>query len=94
MRNLTLDDFAPHRGKAHEILVNGGRLPAILEEVQGLPGGVRQGGAFRLVFRGPHQPVLPQGMYNIQRGSETYEMVFMVPIAQVQQGIQYEAIFM
>ena len=93
MRVLKFDDFANRLGKAYEILVGGGRLPVVLDEAQQLPGSPREGGGFRLVFRGPPQPILPQGVYPVQRGSETHE-IFMVPIAQVQTGIQYEAIFM
>ena len=93
MRILTFDDFAGRVGKAYEILVGGGRLPVVLDEAQPLPGSPRQGGGFRLVFRGPYQPIIPQGIYPVQRGSETHEM-FMVPIAQAQTGTQYEAIFM
>jgi hypothetical protein len=93
MRILTYDDFAGQLGKAYEILVGGGRLPVVLDEAQQLPGSARQGGGFRLVFRGPIQPAILQGVYPIQRGSETHQL-FIVPIAQVQTGIQYEAIFM
>ncbi len=93
MRVLTFDDFAGRLGKAYDILVGGGRLPVVLAEAQQLPGSPRQGGGFRLVFQGPHQPLIPQGVYPIQRGSETHQ-IFMVPIAQLQSGVQYEAIFM
>jgi hypothetical protein len=93
MRMLTFDDFAGRLGKAYEILAGGQRVAVVLDEAQTLPGGARQGGGFRLVFRGPHQPVLPQGIYPIQRGSETHE-IFVVPIGQTQAGIKYEAIFM
>ena len=93
MRLLTFDDFAGRLGKAYDILVQGQRLPVVLDEAQQLPGGARQGGAFRLVFRGPFQPVLPQGIYPIQTGSETHDM-FIVAIGQTPAGIQYEAIFM
>jgi hypothetical protein len=90
---LTFDDFAGQLGKAYDILVGGGRLPVVLDEAQPLPGSQRQGGGFRLVFRGPIQPIIPQGVYPVQRGSVTHE-IFMVPIAQAQTGIKYEAIFM
>jgi hypothetical protein len=93
MRMATFDDFAGQLGKAYDILVGGGRLPVVLDEAQPLPGSARSGGGFRLVFRGPLQPIIPQGIYPVQRGSVTHE-IFMVPIAQVQTGIHYEAIFM
>jgi hypothetical protein len=93
MRSLTFEDFAGRLGKAYEILVGGGRLPVVLEEAQQLPGSPREGGGFRLVFRGPYQPIVPQGIYPVQQGSEAHE-IFMVPIAQTAAGVQYEAIFM
>ena len=93
MRILTFDDFAGRLGKAYEIIVGGHRLPVMLDEAQALPGSARQGGGFRLVFLGPPQPVLPQGIYPIQRGAEADE-IFIVPIGQTQAGIKYEAIFM
>jgi hypothetical protein len=93
MRILKYDDFAGHLGKAYDILADGGRLPVVLDEAQPLPGSPREGGGFRLVFRGPLQPIIPQGVYPIQRGSETHEL-FIVPIGRVETGIQYEAIFM
>jgi len=94
MRILTLDDFAGRRGLTYEIVAGGGgRLPVVLDEVQTLPGGQREGGAFRLIFLGPHQPILPQGIYPIHRDTEVHE-IFIVPIGQVQTGTQYEAVFM
>jgi hypothetical protein len=93
MRILTFDDFAGRLGKAYDILIGPHRLPVVLDEAQALPGSPREGGGFRLVFRGPLQPVVPQGVYPVQRGSETHE-IFMVPIGQTPAGVQYEAIFM
>jgi hypothetical protein len=93
MRLLTFADFAGRLGEAYDILVGGGRLPVVLDEAQPLPGSPREGGGFRLVFRGPLQPIVAQGTYPIQRGSETHE-IFIVPIAQVPAGTRYEAIFM
>ena len=93
MRTLTIEDFAGRLGKAYDVLVGGGRLPVVLDEAQPLPGGARQGGGFRLVFRGPLHPIIAQGIYPVQRGSATHE-IFLVPIAQAPTGIHYEAIFM
>jgi hypothetical protein len=93
MRFLTLGDFEGRRGQTYEIIAGGGRLPVVLGEVQPLPGSQRQGGGFRLIFQGPPQPILPQGVFPIRHGDETHE-IFIVPIAQVQAGIQYEALFL
>ena len=92
MRILTFADFAGKLGKTYEILAGGGSLPVTLAEAQDLPGSARQGGAFRLVFLGPFEPVLPQGIYAVRRGTETHQ-IFIVPIGRTQAGTQYEAIF-
>jgi hypothetical protein len=93
MRALTLDDFTGRLGESYEMLVGDQRLPVVLEEAHSLPGGAREASGFRLLFRGPLEPIAPQDIYSFEGGSETHE-IFVVPVAQVQDGIQYEAIFM
>jgi hypothetical protein len=94
LRILTLEDFNGRKGRKYEIIAGNGSLPVVLEEVQPLPGSARQGGGFRLVFLGPHTPYVPQGVYPIRRGSEEPDAIFIVPIAQAENGVQYEAVFM
>jgi hypothetical protein len=92
MRNLSIDDFSTQTGKSYEVIVGGGTLPVRLDEAQPLPGSARQGGGFRLLFRGPFEPQIPQGIYVFRnRGND--DQIFIVPIARDQRGTQYEAIF-
>ena len=92
MRNLTIEDFSSQLGKCYEVLVNGGSLPFRLDEAQPLPGSQRQGGGFRLLFRGPFEPQIPQGIY-VFRNRGNADQIFIVPIARDPRGTQYEAIF-
>jgi hypothetical protein len=49
--------------------------------------------AFSLVFRGPPDHLLPQGIYRFQHAAiGTFEL-FIVPIRQDQHGLYYEAVF-
>lgn len=50
--------------------------------------------AFSLVFRGPADTALGQGIFNLsQAGTDTVDAIFLVPIAADEQGRYYEAIF-
>lgn len=51
------------------------------------------GNSFSLLFRGPAQPALEQMTYLLDiPGSATFPL-FIVPVARVQDGMQYQAIF-
>jgi hypothetical protein len=92
MRELKLEDFAESVGGEYEIVFADGVLPVTLEQAQALPAGQREAGAFRLQFLGPLQPALPQGIFSFRLG-EQIDDIFIVPIAQVENGVRYEAIF-
>jgi hypothetical protein len=53
---------------------------------------MREGGAFRLEWRGPAEPVLDQAIYRFRRGEQSFDM-FIVPVGRDAQGTLYEAIF-
>jgi hypothetical protein len=95
MRILRFDDFAGKAGAVYDVLVEGGVVPLTLQTAELLPGGPREGGAFRLVFVGAADQALPQGTFPIRSGGETGEAdeIFIVPIAEDATGRQYEAIF-
>ena len=92
MRVLRFEDFSAQIGQSYEVLVNGGSFPLRLDEAQPLPGSARPGGGFRLVFRGPMQPQLPQGAFMFRHRGNT-DQIFIVPIAADQRGMAYEAVF-
>lgn len=52
---------------------------------------VRQ--AFSLVFRGPHELVLSQGMHDLDHPTCPLPGVFLVPLAPDAEGPRYEAVF-
>lgn len=72
--------------------VEGGSLEMVLEKVEPLRLSARPGGSFRLAFRGPREPLCPQGTYLLE-SPELAAEIFLVPIAQDEAGTLYEAIF-
>lgn len=90
MEALTIDRFAV--GERFEMEVDGGRVPVELIAVEPLRDSGREGGSFRLEFRGPFEPVLGQAIYTFRRGDEAVE-IFVCPIGREQAGTRYEAVF-
>lgn len=89
---LSLADFEGFVGEPYEIVFADGTIPVVLERAQGLPRSMREAGAFRLEWRGPADPLLPQAIYRFQRGEQLFDM-FIVPVARDSHGTLYEAIF-
>ena len=93
MRTLTWDQFAGAEGTSFWVRGNGSPdLELVLETAAELPASGREGGSFRLEFRGPSEPVLPQAIYLFERGGED-SAIFIVPVARDQSGTLYEAVF-
>ena len=93
MRRLTWDEFANAEGAIYEVELDGGtRVGMTLDKAAELPSGGREGGSFRLEFRGPFEPVLPQGIYGFHRSDERRD-IFIVPIGREEEGTRYEAVF-
>ena len=92
MRELTIDDFARHRGKPFRVDLQGRPVELKLMHVQELPPSGRAAGSFRLEFHGPLQPFLPQGIYPFQLGQER-PGIFIVPLGSAGEAMRYEAIF-
>ena len=57
MEMLTPDDFEPWLDQGCEVAVGEHCLPMTLTTVEPVPGSDREGGGFRLEFRGPASPV-------------------------------------
>ena len=92
MRIYTLSDFSRRVGKVFDVPVQGGSIALTLAAAQELPGGMRQGGSFRLEFTGRADQMLPQGTFEMQNGGERFD-IFIVPIGADARGVRYEAIF-
>jgi hypothetical protein len=91
-RDLTIDDFAPHRRQSYALDHEGAQVELRLEKVQELPKRMREAGSFRLEFRGPNEPMLEQAIYRLARGDEAHD-IFIVPIARDEESTTYEAVF-
>jgi len=48
---------------------------------------------FSLVFKGPKSGILAQGSYALNHETEGVSHIFLVPIAEDEQHISYEAVF-
>jgi len=49
---------------------------------------------FSMFFNGPGEPLLPQGMYDLQSDAVTLKNLFIVPIGRNEDGtLDYEAVF-
>lgn len=92
MEQLALSDFADAVGAAFSIAAGDGGIELTLERADELPAWSPTTESFRLQFRGPFEPVLPQATYVLQREGESFE-IFIVPIARDDAGTRYEAIF-
>jgi hypothetical protein len=48
---------------------------------------------FSIIFRGPRDRILQQGMYQLQHNQLGALDLFLVPVGQDQDGVYYEAVF-
>jgi hypothetical protein len=87
-----MEDFDAAVGATFEIELADRSLPVVLERLVSLPGSPREGGAFRIEWRGPAEPILPQSIYRFRRGVDAWDM-FIVPVSGGPEGALYEAIF-
>jgi hypothetical protein len=90
--DLSLADFEGFVGEPHEIVFADATVPVALERAEALPRSMREAGAFRLEWRGPGDPILPQAIYRFRRGEQLFDM-FIVPVGRDERGTLYEAIF-
>lgn len=92
MESLTIEDFQPWLGQGCEVVTGEHRLPMTLTAAEPVPGSLREGGGFRLEFRGPTAPVLAQAIMAVHGPTGNRE-IFLVPIARDAQAARYEAVF-
>ena len=48
---------------------------------------------FSVIFRGPREPMLPQGLYGLENERMGSFEIFLVPVAETEAGYDYEAVF-
>ena len=99
---LTIEDFSTYLNRQFNVSSeSAGKYNMKLIEVSGI--GTRnmaeedtaKRNPFSIVFLGPVQPVLPQGIYEIKSDNFGPFDIFMVPIGPDagNEGIRYEAVF-
>lgn len=105
LQTLTAEDFRPHQGT--RIRLTGGSPPGSVEaelaEVAEHAGGARGTSRvpFSVLFHGPLQPVMPQGLYRVEHEQLGAMDLFLVPVGpdepsgpgQAPTAMRYEAVF-
>lgn len=89
----TREDYAGLVGAPFSVKLADTEVPIELIEVKELGSGQREGGAFSLLWQGPVAPVLAQATYQVSHEELGTHDFFLVPVAQIEAGLQYEAIF-
>ncbi|MEZ5333124.1 MAG: DEAD/DEAH box helicase [Thermoanaerobaculia bacterium] len=95
---LQLSDFGPIVGRSVALHREGEAALALeLVEARGLSGASRGGRQpFSLLYRGPTEPVLPQGIYRMDHPEVGALELFLVPLGpdgEARDGLLYEAVF-
>jgi hypothetical protein len=97
---FTYDDFADRVGEAFRVrLPEEHSLTLVLREATaiGQAGGVGPEGAarqqFSLLFRGPDEPQLSQGLWELEHDGLGLVALFLVPLGPDAEGPRYEAVF-
>jgi hypothetical protein len=91
--NLTVDAFSGRVGDRFVLGADGQTYELALVECSRLGQAALERQPFSLVFLGPREPVLPQQIYPLSHDDLGRIDLFLVPIAQDEDGTRYEAIF-
>jgi len=95
LESFTAETFAELVGDEFRLHVDADqvfelRLAAAVP-VGGAPAGGRA--PFSILFRGPADPILPQGTYSIEHATLGRFDLFLVPLTPDDHGARYEAVF-
>ena len=94
---LTEKEFSKHvNTKFRAQLDDGDEAELELDEVKGYSSkAVEQTGMerFSVYFKGPTTPFLPQKLYTLRHDQMDEFEIFLVPLAQNDEGARYEAVF-
>lgn len=93
LNEMTADDFSTLEGSQFSIASLDPSTSLTLVEVKKMGQGERKGGAFSILLQGPTEPILPQSIYALTHDAMGTNDIFLVPVAQKDAGIQYEAVF-
>ena len=94
LTDLTVEDFERYRGDVFRVAIDPSPLDFTLADIERRgfsgPGGRP---SFRLLFRGPRTPLLPQATYRFAHPHFQALEMFIVPIGPDDDAMQYEALF-
>ncbi|WP_010139367.1 DUF6916 family protein [Oceanicola sp. S124] len=90
---MTAADFAALQGVTFTVDTVGSPVQLSVIEVKALASGLREGGAFSVLWQGPASPALPQATYRLTGAAGDAQDIFLVPVARTAEGYQYEAVF-
>ncbi|MFC2015155.1 DUF6916 family protein [Chloroflexota bacterium] len=96
---LSTEDFTKHLNSFFYLSIDSGeQVEAELIEVTELGTsnapviGDKRRRPFSVIFSGPPQPVLPQGIYELKHAEMEPLSLFIVPIGPDKEGMRYEAV--
>jgi hypothetical protein len=93
MDTLNRDDFAAHLNTTFNVYFRD-EEPTPVELIEVTPLRERNRAAsFSMVFQGPPEPVWNQRLLRVEHPELGEGEIFLVPFAQVEKGVQYEAQF-
>ncbi|WP_186399151.1 hypothetical protein [Stappia sp. P2PMeth1] len=100
LATVTRTDFEAMRQEPILLVAANGTVDLSIEEVRqmGSGAGLRAGGAFSVVFRGPATPFVEQAIHRLEvglpdSGRQAALDLFLVPVGHDAQGRLYEAVF-
>ena len=93
LKDLTYEHFAPLVGAAFQLTTENGQVIELMLTGAHEEPGDGSSTAFSILFRGPVTPLLQQRVYDVEHGDLGRLPIFLVPIAEENQGIVYQAVF-
>jgi len=91
--DLRADHFVPLKHGRFRITLEDGDVEITLAAIKSGNPGMRKGGAFSLLWQGPAEPILGQGVYPLAHETLGQFEVFIVPIGRADQHAIYQAVF-
>jgi hypothetical protein len=95
LEDFTVDTFRPRLGERFRLYAEPAVDVELVEAESVGEGAFEPSGRvpFSLVFRAPHEPVLPQRIYRFENDALGEFELFIVPIGPDESGMRYQAVF-
>ena len=93
LEKLTCADFEKHLDQDFKVASDEVDMTLKLVEAKKMGQGEREGGAFSLLFSGPAQPQLEQGLIPLEHSEMGKLELFMVCVGPGEGELDYEAVF-